>query len=196
MEQIELNKYQRLALRLLELGMMSRERADAACVEVADWHVGDPDQDVDATVLVEFDVAVQAHGDDVDYAEEAYIHLLRKAASLSGGSVTVTDIELVPDEDEDGDGEGGEDGAGEEFKQLRFKVNGEPKCWDIDSVSDDYLDLTAVSTGIDDLGPGGDDPRAFYLIIESMDNIFLLATHEQARTLRDEFGLKIDVRTP
>ena len=192
MEQIELNKYQRLALRLLDLGMMSRERADAACAEVADWHVGDPDQDVDATVLVEYDVAVQAHGDDVDYAEEAYIHLLRKAASLSGGSVTVTDIELVPDEDEDEDG----DGEGGDFKQLRFTVNGEPKNWDIDSVSDDYLDLTAVSTGIDDLEPGGDDPRAFYLIIESMDNIFLLATHEQARTLRDEFGLKIDVRTP
>ena len=190
MEQIELNKYQRLALRLLELGMMSRERADAACVEVADWHVGDPDQDVDATVLVEFDVAVQAHGDDVDYAEEAYIYLLRKAAALSGGSVTVTDIELVPDGDGDGDREGGD------FKQLRFKVNGEPKCWDIDSVSDDYLDLTAVSTGIDDLEPGGDDPRVFHLIIESMDNIFLLATHEQARTLRDGCGLKIDVRTP
>src|SRR5262249_24779442 len=62
----------------------------------------------------------------------------------------------------------------------------------------------AVSDQINDLDPGGDDPRVFYELLREkreacQDDVFVLASPEQARALRDEFGLDfhgLDVDRP
>lgn len=181
---MESNPYQRLAARLLDLGMITQERA-IALTEFADW--GSPDKPVrDADlhgVLTMCGVAIRVHGDDVDSAEEAYELLLQEAAALSGGSVTVSDIRLLPADDE---------------KELHSLVNGKPSTWQIEQESDDYLDLTAVWTGINDLAPSN-DPRTFHPTRAkppTWDDLHLLATPEHARALQDEFDLGIRVQEP
>ncbi|MGC0415875.1 hypothetical protein [Embleya sp. AB8] len=178
--------YQRLVIRLVELGLITTDRAEAALTELADW--GAPDRaprDVDLLgALRVCGVAVPVHGDDVDFAEAGYRWVLEEAAALSGGAVTVTDVELVPAEDED------------EERELRFRVNGVPAHWRIELASDDYLDLGAVWEGIEDLEPGGDDRRVFHPARPDnlYDDVYILATPEQALALRDEFGMGIRVR--
>ncbi|GAA1163010.1 hypothetical protein F4556_000428 [Kitasatospora gansuensis] len=184
-ENTGMNTCQRLAVRLHELGMITREKADESVEYTADWGEPDPSQRTEELtgVLEVCDVALQAHGEDVDVAEDAYVGILGDAERMIGGAVTVTDVELV-----------GEIGSS---RDLEFKVNGEPKSWRIEQESDDYLDLGAVGAGISDLVPGGDDPRVFHCVPGDggcADDYYLLATPEQAAALRDEFDLPIEVR--
>ncbi|MFD0260411.1 hypothetical protein ACFXKJ_36030 [Kitasatospora indigofera] len=184
-ENTGMNTYQRLAVRLHELGMITRRKADESVGYTADWGEPHPDRRTEELtgVLEVCDVALQAHGEDVDFAEGAYAGIFEDAERMIGGAVTVTDVELA-----------GEIGSS---RDLDFKVNGEPRSWRIEQESDDYLDLGAVEQGISDLVPGGDDPRVFHCVPGDgacADDYYLLATPEQAAVLRDEFGLRIEVR--
>ncbi|MFK0190328.1 hypothetical protein [Kitasatospora sp. NPDC090308] len=187
MEDTGMNSYQRMAERLYEFGLTTRALADETIEYAADWPEFPPERRERDLIAVAAlcEAVVQAHSDDVDFAEDAYRAIFRTAGRLSGGAVTVTDVELVGDEDS--------------LRDLRFKVNGVPKCWPIDQESDDYLDLAAVAEGIDDLAPGGGDPRVFHLlpgVRRHDDDHYLLATPEQAAALHAEFGLRIEVRGP
>ena len=182
-----MNTYQRLAVRLHELGMITRRKADEAVTCTADWGEPRPDRHSEglAGVLEVCEVALQVHGEDVDFAEDAYTGILEGAERMTGGAVTVTDVGLV--------------GVIGSPRTLGFKVNGEPKSWWIDQESDDYLDLDAVREGIRDLVPGGGDPRVFHRVPGRgvcADDHYLLATPGQAAALRDGFGLRIEVRGP
>ncbi|MFG2693476.1 hypothetical protein [Kitasatospora sp. NPDC048407] len=179
-----MNTYQRLVVRLHELGMIDRRTADEQVASTAAWGEPRPERRAQelAGVLDECGVAVRAHGEDVDFAESAYESVLRNAARIIGGAVTVTGVELV-----------GEIG---DTRELRFKVNGVAKSWWIDQPSDDYLDLGAIELGIGDLEPGGADPRVFHPVPADEtcgDDLHLLATPAQAAALREEFGLRIRV---
>lgn len=184
-ENTGMNTYQRLAARLHELGMITRRKAEEVCVYTADWGEPRPERRTDELVAVFEDcgVALQVHGEDVDFAEGAYAGILEDAERIIGGAVAVTDVALV-----------GEIGS---LRDLDFKVNGEAKSWPIEQESDDYLDLGAVHEGISDLLPGGGDPRVFHCVPGDgacADDYYLLATPGQAAALRDEFGLRIEVR--
>ena len=192
----ELNINQRLVLRMAELGMITRERADAACAEIADWKVPTDlkQQQVNLPgVLLVCGVAVYVHGEDVQDTEASYIDLVKEAAALSGGAVTVTDIGLVPDTDGDDDEPSDDDDDDTEYLKLRFKVDGELKEWPIEQESDEYLDMGAIRMYIGDLEPGGDDRRRFHLVHQSYDDMYLLATPEQAHTLKEEFEFEMDI---
>ncbi|ROR42485.1 hypothetical protein [Kitasatospora cineracea] len=182
-----MNTCQRLAERLHQFGLTTRESADRAIDCAADWPELPPKRLaqglISVTILCE--AVVQAHSEDVDFAEYGYRAIFREAQRLSGGAVTVTEVDLV--------------GEPEEGRDLHFKVNGVAKCWDIQQESDDYLDLGAIETGIQDLAPGGDDPRVFHRLVSPQrydDDHYLLATTEQAAALRSEFGLRIEVCGP
>lgn len=174
-----------LADRMVELGLTTRQRADAALTVIAGY-VPDLDAHLEGAdrvdVLMEFGVTVSVHGEDVDDLEESYRDILEQAAACWGDAATVSSVELTRDE------RGGE--------SLDFRLNGEPRSWPVEHLADDYLDQLAMFENIPDLRPAGDDPRAFHAIPRRDtcdDDVYVLATREQARTLRDEFGLRIDV---
>ena len=176
----------RLADHLVRLEMISRERADAGLAAIAEY-APDHDEVLEYDDLLEalgeFGVAVFVHGGDVDDLAESYEEILTKAAACTGGAVAVSGVELVADEDGD--------------EQLNFRLNGEPRSWPVEHQADDYLDQLAVWEYIDDLDPGGDDPRVFHAVPGEdggHDDVYVLATNAQACALRDDLGLKIDVR--
>jgi hypothetical protein len=175
-----------LADRLVRLEMISRERADAGLAAIAE-DAPDHDEELEyedvLDVLGDFGVAVYVSGEDVDDLEDAYQEVLEQAVACTGRAVTISGVELT--EDEDGD------------ESLTFRLNGEPRSWPVEHQADDYLDLLAVWECIDDLEPGGDDPRLFHPVPgqdAGHDDVYILATPEQARALRDGLGLKIEVR--
>lgn len=163
--------------------MISPERAETATAGTADWEApGERVREVDLhDAFEECGVAFFVHCEDVDFAEDAYASILGEAAALSGGSVTFTDIRLMPTE------------TG--LRRLHFRRNGEPRCWTIEQEADDYLVMDAVACGIEDLDPGGGDPRLFHQISPvDQDDVYILATTEQALALEAEYHLGIQVR--
>jgi hypothetical protein len=163
-----------------ELGLITPERAAAALPDLVGWD--DPEDLLDVLELC--GVSVSVHGEDVDGAEDAYRSVLEEAAALTGGAITVSDIELAS--------------TGSYLKYLNFRINGEPTSWTIEQESDDYLDQGSVADRFQELDPGGTDPRLFHSIPAQDagdDDIYLLATPEQAQALRDEFGLDIEIRS-
>jgi hypothetical protein len=94
--------YRTLIDRLLALGILSAARADVAREAANDW--GDLDEDVpfaEVGALLD-DMRVAAHltyepHHDVEDLESSYERLLWSLASLDGGPVDVTDVELDPD---------------------------------------------------------------------------------------------------
>ncbi|GAA4631588.1 hypothetical protein GCM10023196_061600 [Actinoallomurus vinaceus] len=177
-----------MADRMVGLGMVTEEKAAAVLAGIAEWREDHLDEDLDERDvfgwLPEFGIAVSVHGEDVDFVESYYAYLLEKeVTACTGGAVVVTDVVLVRDEDD-------EDGA----EYLHFLRNGEPVWWHVEHESDDYVDQAAVSEQINDLDPGGDDPRVFYELLREkreacQDDVYVLASPEQAGALRDEFGL-------
>ncbi len=175
--------YRALADRLVALGALPADRAGAALEAVGSWaSVDEPVDDRDIPmVLVEFGVAVQVHGEDIDDLADAYRAILETAAALSGGSVVVTDVAFETDESVE--------------EPLTFKVNGKPVSWYEDHQSSDYLNQMIVMEQIGSLAPGGDDPRGFYGILSEEtgeDDFYLLLTPEQAKALNDEPGLGLE----
>ncbi|MFC5180580.1 hypothetical protein [Actinomadura harenae] len=170
-----------IADRLVELGMVTRARADEALAKIATYS---PDHDAEIApedvvdFLYEFGVTVVVHGDDVTNLEDSYRGILESAAACSG-EVTVTNVQLVEEDDEE---------------ILKFRLNGEPTSWIVDHLMDHYLDRLTVWESIDVLGPGGDDPRVFHTIIDDghTADIYVLATPAQAAALRADFGLALE----
>ncbi|MDL4777174.1 hypothetical protein [Actinomadura xylanilytica] len=174
----------RMATRLVELGMVTEEGAAKGLAAIGEYA---PDLDEELVgddvldAIDEFGLAVWVHGEDVDDLEEGYRGILREAAALSGGSVVVGDVELVRDAD------GGE--------ALHFLRNGEPVWWPVEHQPGDCLDQLTIMECIGDLEPGGADPRMFYELPGldvCEDDVYVLATPEQARALRGEFGLDLE----
>ncbi|MGP3985889.1 hypothetical protein [Streptomyces sp. 3N207] len=177
--------YLTLTTQLVELGLVTRERMDdVLAAEVEDSSDLEEElEEVDILeILEECGVAVVVHGEDVDDLEESYQEILETAAACSGGTVTVSGVELTEDEDEG--------------ECLKFRLNGESISWPMEHQAEDILDQFAVWQYIDDLEPGGDDPRVFHPIPggTAEDDVYVLATPEQARALRDAFGLKLEMR--
>ncbi|RSM86649.1 hypothetical protein DMH04_13490 [Kibdelosporangium aridum] len=184
-----------VADRLTSLGMVTPEKAAAVLAGIAEWNAEHLDEDLDERDLIgwlpEFGVAISVHGEDVDFVEDYYRYVLEEeVAAVTGGAVVVSDVALLR----------GESG----FDKLHFRRNGESVWWYMEHLSEDYADQGAVMEQIGDVDPGGDDPRTFRLIERSEkvgcdDDVYVLATPEQAMTLRDEFGLDfydLDVAFP
>ncbi|MEV0702009.1 hypothetical protein AB0I53_29420 [Saccharopolyspora sp. NPDC050389] len=171
-----------LAGRLVGLGMVTEEKAAAVLADIgAEDHL---DEELRGRALAgwlpEFGIAFSVHGEDVDYVEDYYPDLLEEdIAACTGGAVVISDVVLVR-----------YDG----IEKLYLVRNGEPVWWSVSHESDDYVDLAAVAGQINDLDPGGDDPRTFHQLRPekvdvTQDDIYVLASPEQARALHDEFGL-------
>ncbi|GAA3775535.1 hypothetical protein GCM10022225_74370 [Plantactinospora mayteni] len=173
--------YQGLAERLAQLGIESDTRAVAGLVEIRQW--ADLDEERDAGELMRafgpLGIGVRVPG-KVDNPAEGYRMLLERAVACSGGSVVIDDIELV--EDEDGE------------QSLHFRRDGQSYWWALEHRSPRCLDLEAIREGLDDLTPGGTDPRGFYQVDGEDDggtDCYVLLTPEQAEALREEFGLPV-----
>jgi hypothetical protein len=168
--------------RLVALGILSADRAGATLLALDTWTTLDEEIEPEEIpfILAQIELAVQVHGEDVDDLEESYREILERAAALSGGSVVVSGVAL--------------DMSASMEKPLTFRRNDEPASWWEEHTAGDYLDQMAVMEQIADLAPGGDDPRRFYGILGSEpcdDDYYLLLTEEQARALREEFGLDL-----
>jgi hypothetical protein len=137
-----------------------------------------------ADVLDWMGLAVSVHGDDVDNLESSYRSILERAAQLSGGTVVITDVMF----DADGPSE----------TRLKFRFNGEPRSWDENHLSPEYLDQLAVFEQIGTLVPGGEDRRYFYGQVTGEPRepnetaYYFLLTAEQAAAFADEFGWELD----
>ncbi|WAL66577.1 hypothetical protein ORV05_01800 [Amycolatopsis cynarae] len=174
-----------LADRMVALGMVAEEQAAAVLADIGRWREEHLDEQLDERDLFgwlpEFGIAVSVHGEDVDFVEDYYRSLLEETVTAcTGGAMVITGVRLLRDEDFG------------EF--LYFLRDGEPVWWHVEHESDDYVDQMAVFEQFGDLDPGGDDPRGFYQLLRKkhescQDDVYVLATPEQARALRDEFGL-------
>lgn len=170
--------------RLVGLGMVAEEKASAELASIAEWNEHHLDEDLTERDLFgwlpEFGVAIPVHGDDVDDVADHYRYLLEeRAAECTGGAVMVSDVVLLREGD---------------YEWLHFVRNGESVWWRVEHESDEYVDQAAVAEQINDLDPGGDDPRRFYQLRPAKkdpchDDVYVLASPEQARALHEEFGL-------
>lgn len=138
-----------------------------------------------ACALEDFGLAVPVHADDIDYLEEGYAYLLRKAAALTGGAITVANVRLHE----------GEFVSGSRDDVLEFERNGELVSISAEHHSNEYYDHLAACDAIDHLSPD-DDPRSFRLVDfereehRHYDSILVLATPEQTEAMRKHFGLE------
>lgn len=174
----------KLVGRLVGLGMVAEEKAAVELASIAEWNDHHLDEDLTERDLFgwlpELGVAIAVHGDDVDDVADHYRYLLEeRVTECTGGAVTVSDVVLV----RAGDSE-----------WLHFVRNGESVWWYVEHESDDYVDQAAVAEQINELDPGGDDPRRFFQLRPAKkgscyDDVYVLASPEQARALHDEFGL-------
>jgi hypothetical protein len=166
---------------LERLGALTPEEAAAALTGIASW-ADDLDEELDADDLVEAfeELPIAAYvPDKVESLEEVYAGILEEAAACSRGAVTIDDIEMV-----DVDGE----------HYLHFRRNGQSLWWSLEHQSPRYLDLLTIAENFDDLAPS--DGRAFFHLQEDeyagSSGWYVLATPQQARVLREEFGLPLD----
>ncbi|WP_306745795.1 hypothetical protein [Saccharothrix yanglingensis] len=177
--------YERVAAVLLEIGMISADKARAVLDDLAEYARDPLDPYGVASALESFDLAVSVHADDVDFLEESYEHLLARAAELTGGAVTVTAVRLHRGE--------GDVAEGPRDDVLGFTRNGEVVTVRAEHFSDEYLDHLAAAEAVDHLSP--DDPRRFHDVGFDRDpghvheTVIALATPEQARALHERFGL-------
>ncbi|MGP4019735.1 hypothetical protein [Saccharopolyspora sp. 5N708] len=178
--------YGRVAVVLQEIGMVSQEKAQTVLAEYADVaHSELKPYDV-ACALEMFGTAVSVHADDIDYLEDGYGGLLDRAAALTDGAVTVTNVRLHEGEFI---GESRDD-------VLEFERNGQPVSISAEHFSDEYYDQMAACEAIEKLAPDN-DPRSFLLVdferekYRVYDSIMVLTTSEQAAALEKSLGLRI-----
>ncbi|GAA0321669.1 hypothetical protein NE235_18895 [Actinoallomurus spadix] len=174
----------RLADLLVGLGMVTEDRAAAVLADIGSWRKEHLDEELDERDvfgwLPEFGVAVPVHIEDVDFVADYYRYLLEEEVTpCTGGAVVLSDVVLLRDEDG--------------YEYLHFLRNGEPVWWQVEHESEDYADTAALSGQFGDLDPGGDDPRRFYQLrpekVGAQDDLYVLASPDQARALHEEFGL-------
>ncbi|QIS08008.1 hypothetical protein [Nocardia arthritidis] len=173
-----------LAELLIELGMVTEEKAAAVLAEIAKWRAEHLDEELDEKNVIgwipEFGIAISIHSEDVDDVADYYRSKLEDdVVDCTGGAVVVSDVALVRIEND--------------YEYLHFRRNGESMWWYVDHESDDYVDLASVSEQFNDLDPGGNDPRMFHQIRRRDsrfgDDVYLLASPEQAAALGNAFGL-------
>ncbi len=173
--------------------MVTEQKAAEVLAGIAAWRAEHLDEELDEDDVIgwipEFGVAISIHGEDVDDVADYYRSKLEDdVAECTGGAVVISDVQLLR--------------VADDYEYLYFRRNGEPVWWHVEHQSDDYVDQGAVSEQFSDLDPGGADPRLFHQICRSkiescQDDIYVLATSEQAAVLRDEFGLDFyDVAPP
>ncbi|MGE7438534.1 MULTISPECIES: hypothetical protein [Kitasatospora] len=178
------SSYAHVGALLQRMGMVSQEKVDSVLADYADLaHNELPPHEV-PSALEEFGVAISAHGDDVDDLEESYAGILERAATLTGGAVTITGARLVEDE--------------EGHEVLEFVRNGALVTQWVEHQSDEYLDHLAITEFIGHVDPDpGDDTRRFYLVHfvrlrdSNYDSYFVFATPEQSAQLERELGLEL-----
>ncbi|CAL9627503.1 hypothetical protein SUDANB95_05967 [Actinosynnema sp. ALI-1.44] len=177
--------YKHVAFALLEAGMLSHEQVRAVLDKFAEY-VDDHLDPYDVACALEiFGVAVTVHADDIDDLEQSYTHILERAAALTGGAVTVTDVRLVEGEFE----------AGSRDDVLEFEVNGRAVSINAEHFSDQYLDHLAATDAVDALNPG--DARTFRLAdferepYRGYETVLTLVTPEQAAVLEESLGLTL-----
>jgi hypothetical protein len=177
--------YERMAAVLERSGMLSRERALAVLARFAEYARDRLDPYEVACALEDFGLAVSVHADDIDHLEEGYTYLLRRAAALTGGAITVANVRLHE----------GEFVAGSRDDVLEFERNGELISISAEHYSDEYYDHLAACDAIDRLSPD-DDPRSFRIVDfereehRHYDSILVLATPEQTEAMRKHLGLE------
>lgn len=177
--------YKHVAFALLEAEMLSHEQVRAVLDEFAEYVDEHLDSYEVACALETFGVAVTVHADDIDDLEQSYTHVLERAAALTGGTVTVTDVRLVE----------GEPAAGPRDDVLEFKVNGRAVSINAEHLSDRYLDHLAATDAVDALNPG--DARTFRLVdferepYRGYETILTLVTPGQVAVLEESLGLKL-----
>lgn len=170
--------------RLVEIGMVPPEDAAKALAAIG-FTAPDGEMGHEALLdlLDECGATVWVPDEPVDDLEQGYAAVLERAAGCGGGAVAVGDVELVRDE------------RGEE--SLHFLRDGEPVWWQVEHEPDGRLDHMTIMECIDDLEPGGDDPRMFYAVPGDGDgegggDLYVLATPEQARALHDELAIDLE----
>ncbi|WP_145787086.1 hypothetical protein [Kitasatospora atroaurantiaca] len=178
------SSYAHVGALLKRMGMVPREKVDSVLAEYAEFAHNELTPHEVPGALEEFGVAVSAHGDDVDYLEESYEGILERAAALTDGAVTITDVRLREDEE---DGE-----------VLEFARNGVLVTQQTEHQSDEYLDHLAIAEFIGHVDPDpGDDTRRFHLVDfvrlrdSNYDSYYVFATPEQATVLEKELGLEL-----
>ncbi|WP_251061402.1 hypothetical protein [Streptomyces sp. ISL-100] len=178
------SSYAHVGALLQRLAMVSREKVDSVLAKYAEFAYQElpPHEVPDA--LEAFGVAISAHGDDVDDLEESYAGILKEAAALTDGAVTITDVRLREDE--------------VNGEVLEFARNGVLVTQQTEHTSDDYLDHLAIVEFIDHVDPDpGHDTRRFYVVQfvrlrdANYETYFVFATPEQAAVLEKELGLEL-----
>ncbi|WP_055588081.1 hypothetical protein [Peterkaempfera griseoplana] len=178
--------YERVAVVLQEIGMVSKQKAQSVLDDFAAYAHDELKPYEVACTLVSFGLAVSVHADDIDYLEPGYAWLLEEAAAVTGGAVTVSDVRLHEGEFE---GDSRDD-------VLEFRCNGRPVSIPAEHFSDEYYDQLAACDAIAEVSPDG-DPRSFRLVDFARerhgvyDSIMVLTTPEQAQALQRDLGLTI-----
>ncbi|WP_327268585.1 hypothetical protein OG233_12230 [Streptomyces sp. NBC_01218] len=140
-----------------------------------------------ARALEEFGAAVSVHGDDIDSLGEGYAELLARAARVAGGSVAITGVRLVRGE------AGFADGRAD---VVEFDRDGVRVSVPAEHFADDYLDHIAACEAVART-VHRDDPRTWRSVDfprdphATYDSIMVLATPDQAESLRARLGLRI-----
>ncbi|MDI3405213.1 hypothetical protein [Streptomyces cavernicola] len=172
---------------LEDIGMVPATRVAEVLQDFEEW-AHDP-MDNPSWVygaLESFGVAVSAHGDDVDDLEESYEGILERAAALTEGAVTITDVRLVGN-DED-----------EEDEALEFRRNGVLVRESVDHMSDEYLDHLAVPEIVGHVDPEREALRRKFRLGDFVrlrdsnhDTYMVFASDEQAAQLEKVLGVEL-----
>lgn len=171
--------FRELVRTLERLGAVTPSEAAASLAEADSWVDEEFHADDLISLFDELPIAFYVEA-KVDSLESAYHDLLQEAAGCSRGAVTIDDVEMV-------------DVEGEPF--LHFRRNGRPLWWRLEHRSPFYVDLLTIAENLDDLAPS--DGRAIYHVEDednpASDGWYILLTPEQARVVREEFDLPLEM---
>ncbi|MEV0375172.1 hypothetical protein AB0I10_36290 [Streptomyces sp. NPDC050636] len=176
--------YTRIGAVLHEIGMVSEEKMHSVLEGAVNYANDSLEHYSAASALEAFGVAVSVHADDIDSIYDGYESLLREAAEVAGGKVTITNVRLIEVE---GDYEGGR------FDRLEFERNGKLVSIDAEHFAEDYYDHEAACEAIYETAHD-DDPRSWRCVDferkpnRGYDSIMVLATREQADALHEHLG--------
>jgi hypothetical protein len=128
------------------------------------------------TMMEGWGAGVRVHP-KVDGLLEGYRDLFDRFAATSGGTVTITDVELL----DEADGE-----------RIRMVVNGDELVWHLEHQSDRYIDTLMVFEITERLAPRDDtDPRVFVEVHDTDDQSgYIFADPAALSILIRELGIE------
>jgi hypothetical protein len=126
-------------------------------------------------MMEEWGAGVRVHP-KVDSHLAGYQDLFDRFTAISGGTVTITDVELV---------------EGTDGERIRMSVNGDELVWHLEHYSDRYIDTLMVAEIAGRLTPRDDtDPRVFVDVQDTDDQLgFIFADPAALSLLIRELGL-------